>query len=675
MRYRKHLLARLARKMGQFTPFQKIAVAQATTTDLFVPYCEDWYFGMEQGERLESLPVIWEGKGGQEIKCLMASIKSALFHGEMSWALSAHAIQEERGFKPAENQCKSLVSWMVDYGVLQPQLTTGQKSADGKTKLPHHKISTAAIAVLLKHARVTEAKMPSPVFVPITADRAVKLNGSQKAVRPRADGKRSSYVGQARATSVAGADALAALNALAGVELKLSKHAQNILNASLVKDRQQLKDETVDAWGLRLERINKYAERMEFLIIELQGSVFYIAKIFDWRGRVNDDSGEFSAQALKWLRAALLFADGKPVDQQQIEIQLGMLYCKTYRVKGKYAQNAYKAFGTAFPKNAKGAPVGPDGTVVWAAMPLVTEAEFAICFIDACQQGFQLLAVAFGDKGIAKLTNLTGDEVNDFYSAIAELLGLAAIAEPLDLDPREMAKAIFMPYIYGAGAKALCRDVFDEGFGLVSVEQMRSWISVFEGTYPSAKILKGFLRNQFQTLGKLDDVSAAGTARLLAKACKVLSWELPDGFTVAFEKNDYVSLTISGDHKEADFRIKLPATERWDLNSMVLSLAPCLIHSLDGWMLREITRLMACDIVPIHDSYGVHSCEVERLRDAILATLQRMATEKVLNGLVQQLVLTPAHEGEWEDVAERKVPRIPCNSLEAASITNRNCFM
>ncbi|MBB6253053.1 DNA-directed RNA polymerase [Nitrospirillum iridis] len=123
------------------------------------------------------------------------------------------------------------------------------------------------------------------------------------------------------------------------------------------------------------------------------------------------------------------------------------------------------------------------------------------------------------------------------------------------------------------------------------------------------------MENGRAIMGYLQDV-----AKALADHQIPFRWQTPNG-AVCWQT--YRKLTV----REVDTslgRLKLWREDdeaRLDANKMALAAAPNVIHSLDGCMLQNTVNALTPsgvrDFHMIHDSYGTHACDVDRLRDVI----------------------------------------------------------
>lgn len=654
-------LKRLASIGQRPSDFHLISVAQSAADNFISKLANDWYQSNTKGLVPVLLPDLFKSSGLDEIRVLSSIAKGAFLHGEMSWALAQEIVQNEVGLTLTKEQVRGACDYLVYTKLLTKSLQFGGSYFNGKEivgKSARHMLSAFGHKILARSHR--ELPKKTVVFEPQlkTIDNAVKLLGSTK------EGHNESRTKWSQASSTCSESALEALNKLASVGFILPSYAVRMLAHSHVADGIQKEGETLEDFQTRSMAGGNQKARLEATILELLGKKFFMPNKFDWRGRINRDCGEFDPTSLKWLRDALQFSEAQAVDQRQIDIQKGLLRAKMTRDKVKHTQDEYETLGREWPINEKGLPLDLKGKVYSPALSLFLNPERAICFIDFSQQGYQIQSLSFGDEVVAKFTNLIGTDINDFYGEVAVKLGLKS---------RDYAKIIMLPYIYGAGTKAILRDYREEfPEEVVTEDMMKTWITKFESQFPSVKVLRTWIRTRFSVVGNLRDFSEANDAMIASKTPDEISWKVPDDFKVSYKTLEVVNLDVTGEHHvNKDFRIKLRSTTRRCFGSMVTGIAPNLTHSLDSWVLREVVRRCDFDVITIHDSFGCHSCNVDKLRRTIIEVMQQLARDAVMNHILAEMVVSPESEDEWDTIDAIKVGAVRA-PLDWTIVTNPN---
>jgi len=169
-------------------------------------------------------------------------------------------------------------------------------------------------------------------------------------------------------------------------------------------------------------------------------------------------------------------------------------------------------------------------------------------------------------------------------------------------------KYAFMKYLYGAGKNTLIVRADDQSIGHLFPADLdidtkwQVFINSMEAIVPAAV-------QYMEVIYMFTD----------SKRSKY-NWTMPDGFKV--ETTTSITEEIVGNY------FKLPYTEDGEASTasgrvhvrretgveLDRSLAPNIIHSIDGYIVREVVRRASFDIVPNHDSFGVHPNNVDDIR-------------------------------------------------------------
>ena len=627
-----------------------VAAAQKAATAWFGPYADAAY----QYEYTDKRGTYWlfpsiQGQTTLETaKQLAAIVRSAFIHKSMTYDLAAATVKNLRKMNPNKVHMGILVEWLRVQGLFEPVNDTTRTYLDATGVLVPAGVTAVLYQrglALFQECKITEEvrKVSSGVPAWIEEEFAIRVSRSSKL------GTSPIHTKHVKSFSVAGESAVKILNQFASVGLKMHDQFQYALSIWFAAKSAKKANESVDDHFDRVESLKKQYGRLSAEAERLGSDTFWVSKAYDYRGRMYDASGELSFQALKELRGLFGFAEAMPINEHEINVQKGRIYFDyVLRDKAKYSDEHCALHGAAWDGKDK------DGNVCMAAVMLFDDPARAFCSLDANQQAFQMTGLAFGDSGLLKLTNVIGDRRLDLYGQVAKMLGL---------ETRDHAKVWLIPYVYGAGVKALTRD-YCKMFGKDSMtdEVMQVYVDRFEGAFPAAAKLKDFLSQAYK-----DAIDTPLT----------LSWTLPDGFRVEFSTHEVKNLVVSKD--DNGFKIKLKSTWVRNFELMVQGLAPNLVHSLDGYMLRRVREICGFDIVPVHDSYSCHSCNVPVMRAAIVTVMQEIAEHNVLDTLVCGLVLQPEKVVETGIFAGTRPAKLVGSmgnpSTDPALVTNPYMFM
>jgi DNA-directed RNA polymerase, mitochondrial len=128
-------------------------------------------------------------------------------------------------------------------------------------------------------------------------------------------------------------------------------------------------------------------------------------------------------------------------------------------------------------------------------------------------------------------------------------------------------------------------------------------------------------------------------AGIIAKANLGMMWITPIGFVVIHENRKPKEVRLAtADHKilvrQQDDKRKI------DVRKQVDGIVAHLVHSMDAThMMRTIHRLYAEDLrhfAMVHDSYGVHACDVDLLNRILREEFVRIYSEPVLKNFLDQ---------------------------------------
>jgi hypothetical protein len=83
-------------------------------------------------------------------------------------------------------------------------------------------------------------------------------------------------------------------------------------------------------------------------------------------------------------------------------------------------------------------------------------------------------------------------------------------------------------------------------------------------------------------------------------------------------------------------------SDRLNPNKVKSSIAPNFIHSLDAYHMREIIRRMGSDndkldFWAVHDSFGTHACEIDKLKEIVTRSFQEFYKDYHINSLGKEI--------------------------------------
>jgi DNA-directed RNA polymerase len=128
-------------------------------------------------------------------------------------------------------------------------------------------------------------------------------------------------------------------------------------------------------------------------------------------------------------------------------------------------------------------------------------------------------------------------------------------------------------------------------------------------------------------------------AGIIAKANRGMMWTTPIGFLVLHENREPKEVRLA----TADHMLKLHLDDekrKIDVREQVDGIVAHLVHSMDAaHMMLTVNRLYAEGIrhfAMVHDSYGVHACDVDLLNRVLREEFVRIYSEPVLQNFIEQ---------------------------------------
>ena len=214
--------------------------------------------------------------------------------------------------------------------------------------------------------------------------------------------------------------------------------------------------------------------------------------------------------------------------------------------------------------------------------------------LDATSSGLQLLAVLTGDRKAAEICNVVdagyrADAYSEVYTEMVVRVGDTAKIS------REMAKDAIMTSLYGS--KAVPKTVFGEG------KLLNVFYQTMNDLAPACWELNQFMLDIW-------DANALSN-----------EWVLPDNFNV--------KIKVMAQHAETVHFLNEPFECYFNVNAPVAqgrSLGANTIHSLDGMIVREITR--RCDYSP---------SMIKRVKEMLAATVIKDVIEDKHTEMVRTL--------------------------------------
>ena len=231
--------------------------------------------------------------------------------------------------------------------------------------------------------------------------------------------------------------------------------------------------------------------------------------------------------------------------------------------------------------------------------------------LDATSSGIQIMALLSGCYDSADLTNCIDPTVRkNLHSIICDKMNDSLPKHKVDL---KTVKGAVMTHYYNS--ELAPKRVFNE-------EQLLVFESVLSGLLPGVE----------DVMGAINDCWDDGATEH--------SWTLPDGHRVIVPVITPVDYLYDDGVLNVPYRVyeNIPSNLKWR------SLCPNVIHSIDGYIAREMVRRCNFDLVHIHDCFCFHPNYLDEVRDTYKEIMAEIASSDLLADIVFEItgVIAPS---------------------------------
>jgi len=410
---------------------------------------------------------------------------------------------------------------------------------------------------------------------------------------------------------------------------------------------------------------------MEYDRIMLHGGAFYIDRFVDGANRIYEKRTYFGFQGTKEFRQIIRFRNKEVVTEEGRQAYLNA-YCSINGIDKAYfsAEHALEEYGDA-----------------WGYLHAYTNPEVptgAIVFQDATSQGTQLYGVATGSESLLRqggAWNLADSTLIKAYVMLAaelnDALGAWWITEQYKTKPdtadweikvfdcftSDNVKSINMTKLYNVGKE---RILTGKGFAASKTdEEMTEILNIIEydEEYESDLSKLGRLRPLMMTAREAGlTISKEDMWKIFDKAI----WKIASPALVAMDRintivkeldktevfewkslDDVNNVYAMVAHKEesVNWITELGAVHSYTHKFKVLEagsswrgVAPRVIQSTDGFLVRYVTNDNDFDIVTIHDSFGSHGNDAKAVKQSYNNGLVELFDKDYLTDILCQFM-------------------------------------
>jgi hypothetical protein len=256
-----------------------------------------------------------------------------------------------------------------------------------------------------------------------------------------------------------------------------------------------------------------------------------------------------------------------------------------------------------------------------------------LVWFDCTSSGFQVISVVTKDRVMGKLCNMVseGSEAadyktrNDVYSYVLEQTQGSKMQKLLgEKYNRSLVKGVTMKLGYNQGAKGLLKSLAEDNVITRDHQYSQEMIT-------AAKELQNKIRRMFKGLDQFMRWCAM-IASLHGYFENPIEWTLPDGVRISMK---YVMKSTSTIKLVGQKPLSYKTfTKIYDRSKTIASFSPNLVHSMDAYICRFILKQMTGRLLVIHDAFGCHPNDVDKLHSTF---------EQAMNGLMNGGTLLDIH--------------------------------
>lgn len=429
--------------------------------------------------------------------------------------------------------------------------------------------------------------------------------------------------------------------------------------------------EVHDAWKARAreahhEEVQRKGQVLQFSLMlkyltQFRNDTLYFPTYFDWRGRLYFHSS-INPQGTDFVKASLCFANKKPLgdrglywlkvhvatcygfDKANFDTRAAWVDEHMWQVRDAVENHVDSEFFREADSHWCFYVAAKDMLgAIDSGNPSAWESGIPVA-MDATCSGLQHLSAVMRDPVGGMFTNLlpnNGVEKEDIYAGVAAI-AISNIQKDKDNSeqsmywsthgvPRSMAKRPVMTYVYGGTLNSCTEYVFldmkDRGLQALenySMFKLAAYVSRhlrrgIEAAVPASAEAMRFIRD---IAGKMP-------------IDKPMRWVSPSGFPVVQHYSQEDSTRINLSALGIQLVMRTFNDHAMQRSKVINGSSPNFTHSLDSAHLEIVVDTYKHSVLPIHDSFATHACNVDELHGVLRDTFATMYQD---NNPLQSLV-------------------------------------
>ena len=339
------------------------------------------------------------------------------------------------------------------------------------------------------------------------------------------------------------------------------------------------------------------------IFMEFMESVFYFVWRYDKRGRMYSEGYNINLQSSEYRKAMITMVNDQAFTPEGMDwLKVGIANAfgqdKLNFKDRRTWFNRRKIFDTAKASD----PI--IATKLLADYEKADRGEVfsSNMFLDATASGIQIMAALSECHKTASAVNMIGDDRADIYEYMA--VNMNQHLDVMDHVTRDQCKYPLMTHYYNS--KERPKQEFND-------KQLVAFYAMLDGAFPGAEDV-------------LDSINVCWTDK------DVYSWTLPDGHTAVIRSKitEGANVSVAG----TEFFYEYTA---YKASGNSRHLAPNVIHSIDGYIAREMVRRCDFYLAHIHDAFTAHPNHMSRVCQVYREIIAEICDSNLLQDILRQI--------------------------------------